>query len=477
MEGTRARSKGNIVVNCRDDTSFRMLVADLKKRSSANTGGVKLLVCVGFNPRSRGTPNRSASGQEHFGLRGSRLLSGTLPCCAGTFAPAQAYPHEPARIVVPGNEDPSKMTPNTFTALVLSSVAALALPSATSAQTDPSAGSIAASTDASTVDATAAKMATPAPEMKLVLDKLAELGAKPLHVLTVDEARAQPTPADAVAAVMAEKKTKAGPAATIATRDIIIPGPAGDIPARVYMPEGAGPFPVIVYYHGGGWVIADIDTYDASARALSLGTGAVVVSSHYRQGPENVFPAAHEDAYAAYVWSVESSGELNGDAARMAVAGESAGANLAANVAIMARDAKITQPLHQLLVYPVAGTDMNTPSYVENAEAAPLGKADMAWFVEHAFAKKEDAADPRINLVDRNDLTNLPAATVITAQIDPLRSESIAYGEALRAAGVPVEMKTYDGVTHEFFGMGDVVPQAKEAMDFATASLKAAFGN
>ena len=149
---------------------------------------------------------------------------------------------------------------------------------------------------------------------------------------------------------------------------------------------------------------------------------------------------------------------------------------MAANVAIMARDAQITQPLHQLLVYPVAGNDMNTPSYLENAAAAPLGKPDMAWFVDHAFAKPEDAADPRINLVGRDDLSDLPPATVITAQIDPLRSESIAYGEALQAAGVAVEMKNYDAVTHEFFGMGTVVPQAVEAMDFATAQLRAALG-
>lgn len=142
---------------------------------------------------------------------------------------------------------------------------------------------------------------TPAPEMQSVVDKLAELRAKPLHTQTADEACAQPTPADAVAAVMADTGVDARPAADIATSDIAIPGPAGDITAWVFTPPGDGPFPVIVYYHGGGRVIADIDTYDASARALSLGVGAVVVSSHYRQGPEDVFPAAHDDAYAAYV--------------------------------------------------------------------------------------------------------------------------------------------------------------------------------
>ena len=354
--------------------------------------------------------------------------------------------------------------------LLLSSVLSVTMPIGAMAQTDS--GTVAKTVGSGA--ATATEMAKPAPEMQAVLDKLAELGAKPLHTLSVDEARAQPTPADAVAAVMKDMGIDAGPAAAIATSDIVIPGPAGDIKARVYTPAGEGPFPVIVYYHGGGWVIADLDTYDASARALALGAEAIVVSSHYRQGPEDVFPAAHEDAYAAYVWTVENAGTLNGDSSRMAIAGESAGGNLAANVAIMARDANITEPLHQLLVYPVAGNDMTTPSYVENADAAPLGKADMAWFVEHAFASKEDAGDPRINLVNRDDLADLPPATVITAQIDPLRSESMAYGEALKAAGGMVEMKNFEAVTHEFFGMGSVVPQAVEAMDFATARLKVA---
>ena len=325
--------------------------------------------------------------------------------------------------------------------------------------------------------ASAEQMATPTAEMQAVLDALKALGAKPIHTQTVEQVRAQPTPADAVVAVMKDKGIKPGPEAQIATRDIMIKGAAGDIPARIYTPEGKGPFPIIVYFHGGGWVIANIDTYDASARSLALGAKAVVVSSHYRQGPENVFPAAHDDAYAAYVWAVENSGKLNGDAARMAVAGESAGANLAANVAIMARDNKITMPIYQLLVYPIAGNDMNTPSYVENAEAAPLGKADMAWFMKYAFASMKDAADPRVNLVARTDLKGLPPATLITEQIDPLRSEGQAFGQALQNAGVPVDMKSYNGVTHEFFGMGAVVPEARQAMELATTNLRKAFGN
>ena len=321
------------------------------------------------------------------------------------------------------------------------------------------------------------EMAKPNAAMQAVLDKLKALGAKPIHELTVEQARTQPTPADAVKAVMQDKGIKPGPEADIVTRDIMIPGASGDIPARVYTPPGKGPFPLIVYFHGGGWVIANIDTYDGSARALALGAKAVVVSSHYRQGPEAPFPAFHDDANAAYVWAVENSGSLNADAKRIAIAGESAGGNLAANVAITARDKKLTMPIYQLLVYPIAGNDMNTPSYQENANAAPLGKPDMAWFVKYAFTKMEEAADSRINLVARTDLQNLPPATVILAQIDPLRSEGEYYAARLSAAGVKVHLQTYAAVTHEFFGMGTVVPEAKQAMDLATADLRAAFGN
>ena len=318
--------------------------------------------------------------------------------------------------------------------------------------------------------------AQPAADMKTVLDKLTELGAKPLGTIDVAAARAQPTPADAVMAVMKDKGIAPDPALlAVRTRDISIPGAAGPVAARVYTPaEGAGPFPMIVYFHGGGWVIADLDTYDATPRALGAGTGAVVVSVDYRHAPEHKFPAAHDDAIAAYRWIVENSGALNGDSSHLAVAGESAGGNLAANVAIAARDRKWTEPDYQLLVYPVAGDDMMTPSYVTYAAAAPLSKPGMEWFVSEVFASKDETSDPRLNLVGRDDLAGLPAATVVNAQIDTLASEGETLAERLRAAGVTVKQVTYPGVTHEFFGMGAVVETAKTAMDAAVADLKAA---
>lgn len=316
----------------------------------------------------------------------------------------------------------------------------------------------------------------PSSDMATILSKLEELGAKPIGTLTVEQTRSQPSPADAATAVMKGRGIKADERFTsIKTEDMTIAGPKGDIALRVYTPQGTGPFPLIVYYHGGGWVIADLDTYDMSARALAAKTGAVVVSAHYRQAPENKFPAAHADAWAAYQWAVTHAGRLNIDIKKIAVAGESAGANLAANVALRARDAKTIRPVHELLVYPIAGNDMNTPSYKVNADAQPLSKKAMEWFVAEVFDHQKDTADPRINLVGRKDLQDLGDITVINAEIDPLLSEGMTYADHLKNAGNQVVQHTYPGVTHEFFGMVGVVPQADEATDLAARQLKASF--
>lgn len=326
-----------------------------------------------------------------------------------------------------------------------------------------------------TAAAAYAQQAQPDSQMQAVLDALKGLDAKPLHTLSVPDARSQASAADAARTVQRDKKITPLPEAKVATKDIAIPNVAGALPARIYIPEGKGPFPVVLYFHGGGWVVADINTYDATPRALALGSKAIVVSADYHHAPESKFPAQHDDAWAAYAWTVENIHTLNGDASRIAVAGESAGANLAANVALMAKEKKTTMPVHQLLVYPIAGNDMNTPSYQENAQAAPLGKADMEWFVANVFTSTNQTSDPRINLVGRSDLSGLPSATVITAQIDPLRSEGQSYADRMRAAGVAVNLINYDGVTHEFFGMAKVVDKAKAAVDAANADLSKAF--
>ncbi|KQQ71488.1 lipase [Rhizobium sp. Leaf321] len=321
----------------------------------------------------------------------------------------------------------------------------------------------------------AQEMAKPTTDMQAVLDKLGALDAKPFSSLSVPEARTQASPADAAKAVQWEKRLSSNPEAQVTTKDITIPTAEGGIAARVYMPAGKGPFPVVVYYHGGGWVVADINVYDGAPRALSLGAKAIVVSVEYRHAPEHKFPAAHNDAWTAYKWVVENIHDMNGNSDKIAVAGESAGGNLAANVALMAKEMKAKQPVHQLLVYPVAGNDMETSSYKENANAKPLGKADMEWFVKNTVTSMDETKDPRINLNGRSDLAGVAPATVILAQIDPLRSDGETYASKLKDAGVPVNTKTYNGVTHEFFGMGKVVPEAKQALDLAVADLTAAF--
>ena len=311
--------------------------------------------------------------------------------------------------------------------------------------------------------------------MQAVLDQLEKLGPKPLDTLTPEEARKQPSPADAVKALLQSQGKSTDPEPVASVKNQTIKGPGGDIPIRIYTPKGDGPFPVIVYYHGGGWVIADLDTYDSSPRALANAAQAVVVSSHYRQAPEHPFPASHDDAFAAYKWVRDNARSFNGDANRIAVAGESAGGNLAAAVCIMAREQNVPLPVHQALIYPVAGTDMNTPSYRENANAKPLNKAGMEWFAKHEFKNPQDKQDPRINLVRAPVSKNSPPCTIITAEIDPLRSEGKMLGEHWQQAGVKVNYKNYEGVAHEFFGMGAVLPEAKDATKVVAADLKKSF--
>lgn len=317
------------------------------------------------------------------------------------------------------------------------------------------------------------KAPKPDRDMKAVLDALGGLGGKPIETLTPAQARTQPTPADAVEVVMTRKSGAAPRPEPVAKVEDRTYG-EHNLPLRIYTPRGTGPFPVIVYFHGGGWVIADLDVYDASPRALANAASAIVVSAHYRQAPEHKFPAAHDDALAAYMWTLNNAAKFGGDPARVAVAGESAGGNLAINTAIRARDEKRTLPLHMLLVYPVAGADMTTPSYITNASAKPLGKGGMEWFVKHVFSDPAQAKDPRIDLVERKDLAGLPSATVITAEIDPLRSEGRTLAKNLVAAGVKVDAVDYRGVTHEFFGMGATVADARAAQKRAGANLRTA---
>ncbi len=312
------------------------------------------------------------------------------------------------------------------------------------------------------------------PEMQAVIEKLASYGDKPIETLSPEEARKNHTPTDAVMALVKENNI-AVPAPKVDTTGVDIAVAGGKIHARIYTPKtGSSPFPVIVYYHGGGFVIADLDVYNASAQGLAEQTGSVVVSVAYRLAPENKFPTAHNDAFAAYEWVLKNAATIKGDAKKIAVVGESAGGNLAANVSIMARDKKIKVPLHQVLVYPIAQSDMNTGSYTQYAAAKPLNKPMMAWFTKHYLNNMNEAKDARISLVNAN-LKGLPPTTIITAEIDPLHDDGTMLADKLSAAGVKVYSKNYNGVTHEFFGMAIIVPQAKEAQAYAAEQLKSVF--
>lgn len=317
----------------------------------------------------------------------------------------------------------------------------------------------------------------PDAQMQAVLDMLGTLGGKPLETLTAAEARKQPTPADAVKKLLEKQGKKAPMPTDLKVEDKTVQGATGKIPARFYTPTSVkGPLPVLVYFHGGGFVIADKDVYDSAPRTLASAVGCVVVSVDYRRAPENKFPAAHDDAFAAYQWVVKNAASIGGDPKKIAIAGESAGGNLAASVSIAARDKGVQMPLHQLLVYPIAGDDMNTESYKDSENAKPLNKVMMGWFADQYFKAKTDAKDPRVNILGAK-LQGLPKTTVILARIDPLRSDGELLTAKLREAGVTVEQKTFEGVTHEFFGMGAVVDKAGQAVDMAGKNLKMAFGS
>ena len=314
-------------------------------------------------------------------------------------------------------------------------------------------------------------------DMQMVLDTLASLGGKPIETLSAAEARTQPTPADAVKALLAKQGKSSDPTVLVpgvTSADRLIPGAAGSLPVRVYTPKSAGPFPVIVYFHGGGWVIADKDVYDGGARGLSQAANAIVVSVDYRRAPEAKFPAAWDDALAAYRWATQNAASMNG-APKFALAGESAGGNLAVATAVAARDAGLPRPSAIVAVYPVGQTgDMTTPSYVDSATAKPLNKAMIGWFVDKLLARPSDMTDPRLDLVHAN-LVKLPPTLILNAEIDPLRSDGDLLAEALRRSGVLVERIVYKGVTHEFFGMAAVVAKARDAQALAGERLKKAF--
>ena len=302
------------------------------------------------------------------------------------------------------------------------------------------------------------------PQIVAVMEAAAAMGLPPNHQVSPAEAR-----------VNSKARLRAVGPEVGAVQDCAIPGPDGTVPARIYTPAGAGPFPGLAWFHGGGWVVGDLDTADAAARNMCAGADCVVVSVDYRLAPETKFPGPAEDCYAATQWLAANAAALNVDPDRIAVGGDSAGGNLAAAVALMARDRGGCPLAFQLLVYPVARRDFDGASYRENADGYQLTRDTMIWYWNHYLASDADAANPYAAPLQAADLSGLPPALVLTAEYDPLRDEGEAYAAALQAAGVPTECVRYDGLIHGFFGMFAAVDQARQAVERSAAALRKAF--
>ncbi len=303
------------------------------------------------------------------------------------------------------------------------------------------------------------------PQAKVVIDMIEAIGVGQLDADTdPNEIRAMMNAAVLPSGIAIESVT-----------DREIPGPNGPVPVRVYRPAGDTPKPVVVYYHGGGWVLGSLETHDGTCRRLADGADAVVVSVDYRMGPEDRFPAAVDDSYAALTWVADNAAELGADAGRLAVAGDSAGGNLAAVVSQLAR---VDGPAirFQLLIYPVTDHEFTSVSMEENSEGYYLTRDAMRWFYDHYLNDPIEGDDPRVSPIRNADLAGLPPAFVMTAQYDPLRDQGIAYADAMRAAGNDVAMTLYEGLFHGFISMFDLIDAGKAAFDDAIAAVVAAVG-
>jgi len=304
------------------------------------------------------------------------------------------------------------------------------------------------------------------PQVKMLLDGLAQAGGPALSEMSPPEARE----------MFKSLAAMDQPEEVARVDDRVLPGVDNDIPVRVYTPQDAigVPAPLLLWLHGGGWVIGDLDTADATARALANRSGAVVVSVDYRLAPEHTAPAALDDALAALTWSVENAELLGVDASRVAVGGDSAGGNLAAVLCQRVRDEFGPDIDFQLLVYPVVDCTLSHASIEENAEGYFLTKDAMVWFCGH-YLGDVDPKHPSVSPLHADSLAGLPPALVITAEFDPLRDEGEAYAAALREAGVSVDAIRYAGQIHNFVGMAALLDDGKDALNRAGAALRAAF--
>lgn len=320
-------------------------------------------------------------------------------------------------------------------------------------------------------------------DMQAVLERMAKFNAPPIETLDYWNARNNPTFKNAVEEMASQSATTramnvampAMPEPVESIEHLLIPTRDGEVLARIYKPNTDANLPVIVYFHGGGWVIANLDVYESSCRALCNAVEAIVVSVNYRMSPEAKFPAAINDAYDATQWIIQNAAQIGGDPNRVAVAGESAGGNMATVTCLQAKDQGGLMPVAQLLVYPVTDTSMSQSSYAENQDTQPLHSSMMPWFMKYYLEENADKNHKYLAPLQADDLSGLPPAIVITAEFDPLRDEGEQYAQKLADAGVSVKFKRYDGVVHEFFGLAGAVAKAADAVKFAAEGLKEVF--
>lgn len=320
-------------------------------------------------------------------------------------------------------------------------------------------------------------------DMQGVVEQLLKFNPPPIEKLDYGNARNNPTFKNAVEEMASHSTTvrtmnvamPALPEQVAMVKHILIPTRDGEVNARIYYPSEDLNQPVIVYFHGGGWVIANLDVYESSCRALCNAAEAIVVSVAYRQSPEAKFPAAINDAYDATQWVIANAALIGGDPHRVAVAGESAGGNLATVTCLQAKDKAGRMPIAQLLIYPVTDTSMSQPSYAQNQDTQPLHSSMMPWFIKYYLSEQSEMQNKYVAPLMADDLRGLPPAIVVTAEFDPLRDEGEQYAVKLADAGVSVKFQRFNGVTHEFFGLAGAVSKAADAVKFAAEGLQEVF--
>ena len=314
----------------------------------------------------------------------------------------------------------------------------------------------------------------PSPGMAAVLQE--RLNMRAVDPASVTVARAREVP-NLIAAMQAMPNVRGLPADSPdvpVVRLLAAPGTGGALPVRLYQPQNASGVPMLIYFPADTWVTGGLDDYDESLRQLASRTGWVVVGIGLRHAPDVTFPGIHDDAFVAYQWARAHAKEWGADPTRIALGGESAGANLALSTALLARDRRVPVPNHLLLITPVAGTGLSSASMTESGGSRPLSRRTVAWAQQQYVTDNRQLLDPRLDLVSRPDLAGTPPTTIVLAEIDPLRSGGETLATRLQAAGVRTNVRMFAGTTHDFFGLGERVTEAAAAEDYAAANMKAA---